>query len=48
MLGKDIGHYKILEQIGQGGMFQISPRTLLVSGKKFENPPKRSVGGGVA
>ncbi len=48
MVGVKILQYQIIEQIGQGGMFQISPRTLLVSGKKFENPPKRSVGGGVA
>ncbi len=47
MIGQTISHYTILEKLGEGGMFQIFPRTFSVSGRKFENPPKRSVGGGV-
>ena len=39
---------KILEKIGGGGMFENHPRTICVSGRDFQNPPKRSVGGGVA
>ncbi len=47
MIDQIISHYTILSKIGEGGMFQISPRTQFVSGWRFENPPQRSVGGGV-
>jgi len=47
MIGITIGYYTIEEKLGEGGMFQISPRTQFVSGWRFENPPKRSEGGGV-
>ncbi len=38
MIRQLIPHYKILKKLGESGMFQIFPRTLFVSGRKFENP----------
>jgi len=43
MVGKTISQYRILEEVGRGGMSQISPRTLFVSGWKFEDPTERPV-----
>jgi len=38
MIGKQISHYEILDKIGESGMSQNGPRTLFVSGCRFEDP----------
>ena len=42
MIIQTISHYRIPEKPGEGGMSQISPRTLFASGWRFEDPTKRA------
>ncbi len=50
MIGTIIGHYKIESKLGEGGMSKISPRTIFVSGWKFQDPrlPCLAMNGGQA
>ena len=43
-MDQTILHYRIIEKLGESGMFRISPRALFASGWKFENPCLRAEG----
>lgn len=47
-VGQIIQHYKILEKLGEGSMFENHPRAFCATGGDFQNPPKPSEGGGVS